>query len=75
MKEEGESPKFVEHKHYCLCTEDNPNKQGYTCIGTERTISPDCKLTLELTGIATEEMRDIEKEIRTVLEFHKFSMR
>jgi len=68
------SPLFEQNKKYRLCTEDNPNENKYRC-GKRDIIRPDCKLSLYLEELTSEELKTIEIELLNLLERNGFSLR
>lgn len=73
--EKEQEPEFKQNKKYRLCIEDNPNETKYQYCGKNDIIVPNCKLSLYLEEMTCEEVRDIELEIRNMLERHNFIMR
>jgi hypothetical protein len=73
--EEDTTPKIVQKKIYTICTENNPDRSEYAGCGKKYLMVPDCKLTLVLDGLASEEMRTLEAEITDLLDEYGFTIR
>ena len=65
---------FKQNRKYRLCVEDNPDEKKYGC-GTTRVIVPNCKLSLYLEELTSEEVGAMAIEIRKLLESHGFVLR
>lgn len=73
--EDEEVPEFKQIKKYRICVEDNPDEKRYRCGNKKDTISPNCKLTVYLEELTHEEARELDLEIRNMLERHNLQLR
>ena len=74
MPTEEDKPEFKQNKKYRLCVEDNPNEQKYGC-GTKQIVHPNCKLSLQLEELTSDEVGGLATEIRALIEKHGFVLR
>jgi hypothetical protein len=72
---EGKKPEFKQNKKYRLCVEDNPNERKYRGCNKPDVCVPNCKISLNLEELTHEEAKEIDLEIRNLLERHNFTMR
>jgi hypothetical protein len=74
-KEEKEpEPEIIINKRYRLCVNDNPDEEKYRC-GKRNALSPACSIAITVDGLTFTETKEIERDIRSVLEDHGFVLR
>lgn len=73
-KKDNDEPERTQNKRYRLCVEDNPDERKYRC-GKRDVMVPNCKLSLSLEELTYTQAREIELQIRNMLEADGFIMR
>lgn len=74
-KEEKEpEPEIIINKRYRLCVHDDPDEEKYRC-GKRNAFSPACSIAITVDGLTFTETKEIERDIRSVLEDHGFVLR
>lgn len=75
QKEEEQQPEIKIQKKYRICVEDKEDAEKYNYCKKTYSRIPSCGISLNLEGLTMPESREIETELRSMLDKHGFTVR